>query len=91
MPALAVVLVWVGRFLAIHLVVRVLTALGLAWVSYHFAIGPLMDYVRVLFYDIAGLDFGWAVGALNLDKAVTVVLSAYGIRATMKAAHLVTT
>lgn len=74
------VLAWaLGNFLG-----RVLVGAGLALVTYKFAVDPLFDQIESLVVSNAGqLALDW-FGFFKIDKAITVIGSAYGIRVAAK-------
>lgn len=82
------ILMWCARMMVVSLVVRVLVGFGVAFVGYHFLVGPILDAIR-------GQMGGWPsdlaqwAGLLNFDKAVTIILSAYVIRFAVSSLHLV--
>lgn len=79
---------WVARTLVISLVARVLVGFGVAFVGYHFLVGPILDAVKS---QMGGwpADLAQWVGLLNFDKAVTIICSAYVIRFAVSSLHLV--
>lgn len=85
MPALAAILVNVGRWLlftyAGKLVVGILAYFGLSLVTHKFLIQPAISQVQAMMAAGPGGSFGaaafqWA-GLLNLDKAVSMLISAW--------------
>lgn len=88
MGALAVVLLWVGRLLLAKFIFRALAGAGLAFVSYHYAIGPLFDQIHGLLNGMPATALQW-IGYLRIDQGLTVIASAYGIRTGMQALNLV--
>ena len=79
---------FIARALVISLVVRVFVGLGVAFVGYHFLVGPILDALKA---QMAGWpsDLAQWVGLLQFDKAVTIICSAYLIRFTASSLHLV--
>lgn len=79
---------WIARSLIIGLVARVLVGIGVAFVGYHFVVGPILDAVKS---QMGGWpsDLAQWVGILNFDKAVTIICSAYVIRFAVSSLHLV--
>lgn len=81
---------WIARTLIISLIARLLVGFGVAFVGYHFIVGPILDAVK-------GQMGGWPsdlanwVGILQFDKAVTMICSAYVIRFAVSSLHLVKT
>lgn len=79
---------WVARTLVVSLVARVLVGFGVAFVSYRFLVGPILDSIRSQMGGWPADLAQWA-GLLNFDKAVTIVLSAYVIRFAVSSLRLV--
>lgn len=79
---------WIARTLVVSLVVRALVGLGVAFVGYHFVVGPILDSVKS---QMGGwpADLAQWVGILQFDKAITIVCSAYVIRFAVSSLHLV--
>jgi hypothetical protein len=87
MPALGAILINVLRWLlftyAGKIVLSVLAYFGLSFVAHKFVIEPALDQIRAMMAsgpggDIASYAFQWA-GLLNLDKAVSMLISAWVI------------
>lgn len=80
-PIVASILAWLSRLLMIKAgvwVVGTLTFLGLYFGTQEFFVEPLIDQVRdIAEGNITGAVAEW-VAFLNVDKAITMVLSAYG-------------
>lgn len=87
MPALAVILLWVGRFLLASFIARALVGAGLSLVAYHYAVGPLFDMIQGYLNGAPATAAQW-IGYFKLDKAFTVLSSAYVIRLGKNALHL---
>jgi len=77
--ALSEILIWVGRALLAKMIVRMLMGVGLSLVAYHYAVGPLFDTIRGLLSGATGTIANW-IGFLSIDKAFTILSSAYLIR-----------
>ena len=76
---LEVILMWVGRALLAKMIMRMLLGAGLAVVAYHYAVGPLFAEIRGLMSGASGAAANW-IGYFSIDKAFTVLASAYTIR-----------
>lgn len=85
---LVTLLPWVARILVVSLVARVLVAFGLAFVSWHFAVGPILDAIKGQLVGMPA-DIAQWVGLLKFDQAITVICSAYVIRFAVSSVHLV--
>ena len=81
---------WIARSLIIGLVARLLVGLGVAFVGYHFVVGPILDSVKSQMGGWPADLVQWA-GILNFDKAITIICSAYVIRFAVSSLHLVKT
>jgi len=79
---------WIARTLVVSLVVRAFVGIGVAFVGYHFIVGPILDAVK---NQMGGwpADLAQWVGILNFDKAVTIICSAYVIRFAVSSLHAV--
>lgn len=93
MAALFVILGFVLRRVLVWVLAgalaRILVGMGLYFVAYKFAVEPMFDQLHALVTTGAGqLALDW-FGYFQIDKAITLVTSAYTIRATAKALHLV--
>lgn len=87
MPALATILLWVGRTLLGQFLARALLGAGLGLVTYHYGVSPLFTYVRSMLSGTSAEVAGW-IGFLNIDRAFTVLSSAYVIRMARSSIHL---
>lgn len=80
-PIVAAVLAWLSRLMMLKLglwVVGTLVFLGLYFGTQELFVEPLLDQVRDIAQgNITGVLAEW-VAFLNVDKAITMVLSAYG-------------
>lgn len=63
-----------------HWFLSLLAFLGLQWMLQEFAVDPLLDMIKSSFAGAPAVIVGW-LGFLNLDRYVTLVLSAYGMAA----------
>ena len=88
MPAIAVILLWVGRALAAHFILRILVGAGLSLVAYKIAVEPAVAAVRSLVMGMPLVALDW-IGYMFVDKALTVITSAYLIRASLRSMSLV--
>ena len=79
---------WIARTLVVSLVVRAFVGIGVAFVGYHFIVGPILDAVK---NQMGGwpADLAQWVGILNFDKAITIICSAYVIRFAVSSLHAV--
>jgi len=79
---------WIARTLVVSLVVRAFVGIGVAFVGYHFVVGPILDAVK---NQMGGwpADLAQWVGILNFDKAITIICSAYVIRFAVSSLHAV--
>lgn len=67
---------------------RILLGAGLALVSYKFAVDPFFLQLKSMIVSDAGqVALSW-FGFFDLDKAITVIGSAYAIRVSVSALHL---
>lgn len=86
---LSMILRRVGWFLLGHFIFRILSAAGLAFVSYKYGVAPLFSEIRLMIEGHATeLALDW-MGFFQLDRAITVIASAYTIRLAAKSLHLV--
>lgn len=79
-----------GRLVASRLgfwIASALATLGLQLAVQQFAVGPAIDMVQTNFNGVPGDLVAW-VSYLNVDKFITIVLSAYAAAATMSAIKL---
>lgn len=84
---LATILLWVGRALMAQFITRILVGAGLELVAYHYAVGPLFTYIHTLLSGASAEVIGW-IGFLNIDRAFTILSSAYTIRMARNSVHL---
>ena len=78
--------IWVAfSFIIVPMILRVLVSLGIGWVIYS-GITELLEYISNTVQSHMG-TFGPEIlgflGLLNIDRAITIVLSAVAIRATL--------
>lgn len=88
MPVVAAVLLWVGRVLLAHFILRILVGAGLSFVTYKITVQPALDAVRELVMGMPAVALDW-IGYMFVDKALTVVCSAVAIRAVLRSMSLV--
>ncbi|WP_294991040.1 DUF2523 family protein [uncultured Stenotrophomonas sp.] len=62
--------IWLGR---------ILSAVGLGFAAQHFIYNPLIEYAQNAWSSIPASIANW-VHAFGIDSAVSIILSAYGIR-----------
>ncbi|HET7267412.1 MAG TPA: DUF2523 family protein [Oleiagrimonas sp.] len=87
--ALGVLLKRVGAWILASFVGRILAGAGLALVAYKFGVDPLFSQLRSHIEGQASqLALAW-FGYFELDKAFTVIASAYGIRIASSSLKLV--
>lgn len=80
MPAVAFLLAWLSRLLMIKAgvwIVGALVYLGLYFGVQHFAIEPLVNQIRALAQGTMTGDLAQWCAFLNIDRAVSMILSAY--------------
>lgn len=82
------VLMWVARAVVISMVVRAMVGLGVAFVGWHFLVGPILDSIKSQMVGWPA-DLAQWVGILQFDKAITIICSAYLIRFAASSLHLV--
>ena len=79
----------VFAWLLANLIGRALLAVGLSVVTYKFAVQPFFDQLHSMVTSNAGeLALEW-FGFLDVDKAITVIASAYVIRTSVSVAKVV--
>lgn len=76
------IVAWIGEMLEKYagaIVIQALLSLGLSWVTYKFSVTPIKNYIVA---HTAGMPrYALEVlGFLGVDKAVTIILSAYAAR-----------
>lgn len=80
-------IIWaVFAFLIIPLIIRILYAIGIGFVTYT-GITALLNMISNFFQNSLGgvsLELLQVIGLLNIDRAFTVIMSAITIRATLK-------
>lgn len=88
MPALAPIIGVILGTMVSTLVARVLFALGLGWATYQgFSIVlDLIEGVIVQAFGGVSADMVYLLSVLNVDRAITIVLSAYSARIALKIA-----
>lgn len=82
------ILTWVGRILVVSMIARALIGFGLAFLTWRFAVGPILASVKAQLVGMPADIANW-VGLLRFDQAVTVVCSAYLLRFALSSVHLV--
>jgi hypothetical protein len=72
------------------IIVGILGFFGLEYITYHYGIAPALAWISDLMTTGPGGEFGAAciawMGVMQFDRAVTMLLSAWGIAQTIKSA-----
>lgn len=79
---------WLARALVVSLVVRAFLGIGLAFLGWHFLVGPILDAIKAQATGLPADLAAW-LGLLRFDQALTIVCSAYVIRFAAQSVHLV--
>lgn len=68
-------------------IVGALLALGISWGTQTVAVTPILNAIKATASGVTGSALEW-LSFLNVDRAVTIVLSAYATRAGLNGARL---
>jgi hypothetical protein len=85
MPILAVIGALLARLAALGLrfigpmLVQLALTFGVSMVTYHLGVGPFVALISTALGGVGAMVLG-VLGGLNMDKAVTIILSAHLVR-----------
>lgn len=85
--ALLTALAWLFRTQAGRFVTELLVWLGIGLAVNHVVVGPALEYVRTQIGNVDGNIAAW-LGIANVDKGISMILSAIATRAGVSAAKV---